>query len=109
MRTVQFILRTGALTGPKASERLHYRAGKLVGDNLPKYAACQFGKQMNRSKPGKRTNAITDKAGTLSAEQLYPGQQVFINHFVCPGHQKQSTKSYDQGEREILWWRMYIC
>ena len=47
MRTVQFILRTGALTGSKASERLHYRAGKLIGENLPKCAACQFGKQIN--------------------------------------------------------------
>ena len=27
---------------------------------------------------------IKDKAGILSAEQLYPGQRVFIDHFECP-------------------------
>ena len=72
LRTVQFILRTGALAGLQANERLHYRAGKLIGNNLPKCAACQFRKQLNRSKPGKRTNIIKDKVGILSAEQLYP-------------------------------------
>ena len=75
-------MRTGALTGTKASERWHYRAGKLVGENLPKCAACQFGKQINRSKPGKRTSMIKDKIGILSAEQLNPGQRAFINHFT---------------------------
>ena len=53
-------------------ERLHYRAGKLVGENLPKCAVRQFEKQLNQSKPGKHTNAIKDKAGILSAEQLFP-------------------------------------
>ena len=81
---MQHILQTGALAGSMAAERLHYRAGKLVRDNLPKCAACQFGKQINKTKPGKRTNVIKDKIGTLSADQLYAGQRVFVDHFICP-------------------------
>ena len=63
-----------------------------------KCAACQFGKQINRSKPGKGSSAIKDKIGSLSSKQLQPGQRVFVDHFECPA---RGQKFSGQGIKNI--------
>ena len=42
-KTVQFLLRTGALASTQAQKSLHTRAANLSKENVPKCAACQFG------------------------------------------------------------------
>ena len=83
MKTVQFIFRTGVLATSQSMRSLHTRAANLLNSDLPKCAACQFGRQTNRPVPGKTSRIIQDRAGILSADQVEPGQRVFVDHFVC--------------------------
>ena len=89
MKTVQFILRTGALATSESMRRLHTRAANLSHSELPKCAACQFGKQTSRPVPGKTSRIIKDRAGILSADQVQPGQRVFVDHFICSTRGRQ--------------------
>ena len=81
-RTIQFIMRTGALASSEGMRRLHNAASKIQPSDLPKCSACQFGRQTNRSVPGSKSSAIKDRSGILSADKTHPGQLVFIDHFV---------------------------
>ena len=42
-----------------------------------------FGKQTRKHVPEKVLKGVKDREGILYADKLHPGQQVFINHFVC--------------------------
>ena len=83
LRTVQFIMRNGSLASSQALQSLHTRASKLTTANLPKCAACQFGRQTNRAKPGSVTTTVREREGITSANKTHPGERVFIDHFVC--------------------------
>ena len=76
-------MRQGALAATEGLRRLHSSAAQLKPQDLPKCAACMFGKQTNRTVPGKKWNMVKDRAGILSADQNRPGQRVFVDHFVC--------------------------
>jgi transposase InsO family protein len=80
-KKVQFLMRTGALAKSEKQKRLHATASRL--DNVPLCAACQFGKQRQRSAPGMKH--VTDKqvSGALKSGHLYPGQCVSADHFIC--------------------------
>jgi hypothetical protein len=81
-RKIQFIMRTGVLSRSESHLSLHTAACRIV--NPPKCAACQYGKQHQRPTPAKITTAtIKDRAGVLKADNLLPGQQVSIDHFMC--------------------------
>ena len=80
-KTVQFLMRSGALSFTSSSRSLHTAASKIR--KPPRCAACQYGKQHSRPVPAKTTRAVTDRAGILSADQTRPGQRVFVDHFVC--------------------------
>ena len=82
-RTIQMLMKSGVLAATEGARRLHTAASKLLHSDLPKCSACQFGRQTSRPIPSKRTTAIRDRAGILSADQTQPGQLVFIDHFVC--------------------------
>ena len=86
LRTVQFLMRTGVLAASASLRRLHSAASKILHHSLPKCPACNFGCQTNRSVPGKATRIIKDREGILSADQLHPGQRVFVDHFVSSTH-----------------------
>jgi hypothetical protein len=45
--------------------------------------ACQYGKQHQQPAPAKASTAVKDQAGVLKDENLIPGQQVSIDHFIC--------------------------
>jgi hypothetical protein len=80
-RKIQFIMRTGVLSRSESHRSLHTAACRIV--NPPKCAACQYGKQHQRPAPAKISTAIKDRAGVLKADNLLPGQQVSIDHFIC--------------------------
>ena len=83
MKTIQQLLGMGVMAMSQSYERLHNRVRKLRHEDLPKCAACQFGKQTSRRVPGRKSRMIKEKVGVLSAEALYPGERVFVDHFVC--------------------------
>ena len=83
LRTVQFIMRNGSLASSQALRNLHTRAAKLATASLPKCAACQFGRQTNRAKPGTITSTVREREGITSANKSHPGERVFIDHFIC--------------------------
>jgi hypothetical protein len=73
---VQFLLQH-----PSATRRLHTAACKLT--ELPKCAACEFGKQKRRPAPGMRSIVVRDREGALRQDHLAPGQRVLVDHFAC--------------------------
>ena len=99
-------MRTGVLSSSESMRRLHTTAARILPCDLPKCAACQFGRQTSRPIPGRVSKAVKDRAGILSADQLKPGQKVFIDHFVCStrgrrirGYGVQSGNSPVRGSR----------
>ncbi len=80
-RKIQFIMQTGVLSRSELHRSLHTAACRIV--NPPKCTACQYAKQHQRPAPAKIATAIRDRAGVLKAENLVPGQQVSIDHFIC--------------------------
>ena len=83
LRTVQFLFRTGALATTQAMRRLHERAANVTPAEMPRCAACQFGKQTNRVIPGTIRKEIEKRKGVMSAERLLPGERVYVDHFQC--------------------------
>ena len=80
-KKIQFLLRTGVLTRGDSKRRLHHAACNI--QTPPKCAACQYGKQHQRSTPGRVSTAVRDRDGVLKKDHLVPGQQVSIDHFNC--------------------------
>ena len=78
---IQSLMRSGILAHSEATRHLHTAACKLT--ELPKCAACQFGKQKRRPTPGKRSSIIRDREGVLRQDHLAPGQRASVDHFVC--------------------------
>ena len=80
-KRIQSLMRSGTLAHSEATRHLHTAACKLT--DLPKCAACQFGKQKRRPTPGKRSSIVRDRDGVLRQDHLAPGQRVSVDHFVC--------------------------
>jgi hypothetical protein len=80
-KRVQSLMRSGTLAHSEATRHLHTAACKLT--DLPKCAACQFGKQKRRPTPGKKSSIVRDREGVLKTDHLAPGQRVSVDHFVC--------------------------
>ena len=62
-------------------QQLHTRAAKIPVHDLPKCPACQFGGQTNRPVPGSKQVVNRQRQGITSADRLYPGQLMFLDHF----------------------------
>ena len=90
-RTIQFLMRSGALASTQSLKNLHTRAAKLLPSDFPKCAACLFGKQTSRPVPGQVSKTAQERAGILSAECHHPGQRVFIDHFMCSTREAESS------------------
>ena len=78
---IQSLFRTGVLARSEAQRRLHAMVCKLT--NPPMCAACQFGKQTQRKAPGSKTVTVADRKGILTQGNLFCGQYVSADHFVC--------------------------
>ena len=79
-KKIQHLMRTGVLSHTEGTRSLHTAASKIT--QVPKCAACLFGKQTIRSAPGKKTVVVRDRAGALRAGNLFPGSEVSVDHFV---------------------------
>ena len=80
-KRIQGLMRSEVLAHSQATRHLHTAACKLT--DLPKCAACQFGKQKRRPTPGKRSSVVRDREGVLRQDHLAPGQCVSVDHFFC--------------------------
>lgn len=80
-KRIQFLMRSGVLSRSEANRKLHTAASKLT--DVPKCAACQFGKQCRRPSPGKTSSVVRDKEGALKKDDLRVGQCISVDHFVC--------------------------
>ncbi|KAL7569263.1 hypothetical protein ACA910_016815 [Epithemia clementina (nom. ined.)] len=80
-KKVQFLFCSGVLATAEGSRRLQTAACRLT--SMPLCAACQFGKQTCRPTPGKISHAVQDRDGILKKDNLFPGQRVSVDHFVC--------------------------
>ena len=81
LRRIQFVMRTGILAHSEQQRRLHAKAASLT--DLPLCAACQYGKQKRRPQPGTTSSIVKDRSGITKGENLYPGQCISVDHFVC--------------------------
>jgi hypothetical protein len=75
-RAVQHLLRTGAL----GRTRLQTSAANCPH---PKCSSCQYGKAHRRPTSTSISQPVLTKEGALKKEDLFPGQRVSIDHFVC--------------------------
>jgi hypothetical protein len=80
-KRVQYLLRSGVLGVTDAMRRLQVSAAKMK--IVPKCAACLFGKQKNRSTPGRRITHVGGETGQIRSEQYAPGQKVSVDHYIC--------------------------
>jgi hypothetical protein len=69
-KRIQSLMRAGTLAHSEATRHLRTAACKLT--ELPKCAACQFGKQKRRPAPGKRSSVVRDREGALRQDHLTP-------------------------------------
>ena len=99
-RVVQFVLRTGVLSNDESSRRLHTTVCKLT--TPPLCAACLYGKQKTRHSPGQKTVKIQDKEGALKKDNLFPGQQVSADHFICSTKGRLYTSKGKTKEEAML-------
>ena len=79
-KKIQHLMRTGVLSHTEATRSLHTMSSKLK--EMPKCAACLFGKQSARPSPGSVTRVVKDRAGILRAGNLLPGSEVSVDHFI---------------------------
>ena len=78
---VKHLMRSGALASTAATRQLQSAACKL--QHNPKCAACLFAKQTAKPMAGRRTSVVKDRAGILRKDNLLPGQEVSVDHFIC--------------------------
>ena len=78
---VQALMRTGVLSHSEGTLQLHHAAATL--STAPKCAACTFAKQRVRPSPGRKISTIHDTVGALRSNNVYPGQEVSVDHFIC--------------------------
>ena len=88
-------MRTGVLSHTEATRSLHTAASKLK--EVPKCAACLFGKQTVRSSPGKKSIIVRDRAGALRAGNLHPGSEISVDHFISSVRGRLFT-GYNKGD-----------
>ena len=74
-------MRSGILSHTEGTRRLHTAAASLR--HAPKCAACTFAKQRVRSSPGRKVTTIQDVAGKLKSNNIFPGKEVSVDHFIC--------------------------
>jgi Reverse transcriptase (RNA-dependent DNA polymerase) len=79
MEAIKLVLASGALASSEGQKALHRAASKCP---TPKCASCQYSKQRATSTPGS-TSRPDGSAGNLSKGDLFPGERVSVDHFVC--------------------------
>jgi hypothetical protein len=78
---IQQLMKSGMLIHSQATCSLHIAASKI--QNPPKCAACQYGKQLRHPSLSKTSSVVRDHAGALKQDDLFTGQKIAVNCFVC--------------------------
>jgi hypothetical protein len=78
---IQQLMKSGMLIHSQATCSLHIAASKI--QNPPKCAACQYGKQCRHPSLSKTSSVVRDHAGALKQDDLFTGQKIAVNCFVC--------------------------
>jgi Zinc knuckle/GAG-pre-integrase domain len=99
-RRVQFLMRSGILAHTEATRRLHAAAAKLRPEGCPLCAACQFGKQRCRRTPGKASSVVREVAGAFRRDDLFPGQRISVDHFICSTRGRLLNTRGKESEKE---------
>ena len=86
MKRIQWLLRQGILATSERQRHLHAAASKLVSG--PLCTACQYAKQRRKTSPGATKTPIRLEANAMKRNELFPGSEISIDHFICnpPGH-----------------------
>ena len=74
---LQHLLRSGAL----GKTRLQQSAANCR--THPKCSSCQYGKGKRRPTPSSTSQPVREREGALKKEDLFPGQAISVDHFVC--------------------------
>lgn len=98
-RKIQSLMRSGVLSHSHATRSLHTAASKI--QNPPKCAACQYGKQCRRPTPGKTSSVVRDREGVLKQDDLFAGQKIAVDHFVCSTKGRLFTSKGKTSEDEM--------
>ena len=80
-RRIQGLMRSGVLAHTAETRRLHTATAKLRSP--PPCAACMFGKQTTKPKPGRKTVIIQDQAGSTRQQFTHSGQCVAVEGSLC--------------------------
>ena len=80
-KKIQFLMQSGVLAHSETTRRLQTASAKLT--SCPMCAACQYGKQRRTPAPGRRITTVRERDGALKQDDLFPGQKVSVDHFVC--------------------------
>ena len=81
MKRIQWLFRQGILSSSDRTGRLQAAASKLT--HGPLCTACQYAKQRRKTQPGTTKHTIKEEAGALKKDDLFPGKEISIDHFIC--------------------------
>ena len=81
MKRVQWLFRQGILSSSVKTRRLQMSAAQLT--HGPLCTACQYAKQRRKTPPGSIKRTIKSEAGNLKQNNLFPGNEVSVDHFIC--------------------------
>jgi hypothetical protein len=96
MKTIQQLLGMGVMAMSQSYERLHNRVRKLRHEDLPKCAACQFGKQTSRRVPGRKSRMIKEKwEFSLQKLCILENECLWIILFVRLEEEKSKVKEFE--------------
>ena len=98
-RKVQHLMRLGVLSSSVSAKRLHTAAAKL---KAPKCAACIYAKQKVRSAPGRTTSIQHERSGVLRKNNLLPGQEVSVDHFICSQQGRLFTSRGRSADKDMF-------
>jgi hypothetical protein len=98
-RKIQQLMKSGVLSHSQATHGLHTAASN--NQNPPICAACQYGKQCCHPSPGKTSSVVWDRAGALKQDDLFAGQKIAVNHFVCSTRGHLFTSKGKTSENEM--------
>jgi hypothetical protein len=94
MATVQLLLKSGALGNSKDIR-------SASNCEPPKCASCIYGKQARRPTGATTTKPVASTIGTLKSEDLFPGQRVSMDHFICSSKGRLYSSHGKSSERDM--------
>ena len=95
---IQHLMKSGVLATSEAARRLQRSASLL---QPLKCAACIFAKQRQRARPGQTTKVNQARSGILRKNNLLPGQEVSVDHFLCSNKGRLFTSRGKTADKQM--------